>query len=840
MSKDEHILLLEKQYSDLQRSMESQQVENERLRSQVESFQQDLLQQTDNAIIMSLNTMLQQEQEDMKEKQENIRELRRRLNNLEQASTQMRKEGERREEELQKRNAQLQAFQKKEAELNKIIERTKNKNKSLVDEEEHLQHEVQNYCTNLQRKDDEIKELRAKLEKIEGNKKSLESEKLKEQAEETNNDEQLNKNASNENICVPPNTNNMQNELEEFKLKLKHEPEMHTKLKKEMDQKAEEEVTLKLKSQEELLKKKIAENESLAAHQMNTKYLTEFHNSMKEMQAASESHMQREKQKAEYLETLKQHKKQIAKLKQDNANEKSSFKRKLGDKSVQLSLLQSQLNSCQQKLDSKDEEASAILQEKESIQKLLENMSKMHTSAIQNLETFKEARKKEAGILQSITMENVNKTLQAELLKCQDLITQKEKEIKLLNETLQTYLDCHSSDQKKIKKLEKQVKDNSRSQTKQQHQYEAKLKQNSQYIETLEKKNFAEYSSRYSYSITWSPYVPLPVKTIRPSAAVVKEKVFVTGGYHQFSPQGQAVKVFLKSVEGKCEVYCFCSGKYQCSEIASPVQLGALASVNGQYVLVSGADSVGNTLTGNVYVLCEEGSHDQWKEFSKPLPTPRILAYACCYGNRWLIVCGGFSCRPKEESSLLEAVSVVEILDTTKNEWYTLSQKNCPNFSTILCCSVVGEDLYVVGNDQVIKTSCNKLIKAATSNNTLAWDNVEIETEELNEKLYPFSVVEVNGEPMIIASMSDGEDDVTCVLMKDTRGRWRIMSKAVECQHCSAAVMTSSLELLLFGGSEKILVDEATDISQKGNLLPTLSMIGKVYYYSLTEYVKVS
>ena len=868
VTKDECISLLEKQYSDLQRSMESQQVENKRLRSQAESFQQDLSQQTDNEIIMSLNTMLQQEQEDMRKKQEEMRELRMKLNSLEQASTRMRREGERREEELQEGNAQLQALQKKEAELNENIEKIKNEKGSLLHEKEHLQHEVQDYCTNLQRKDDEIKELKAKLEKTEGNNKSLESEKLKEQAEETNIDEQLNKNASNDNVLthdsdeklqqtahnVPLNTNKMQKELEALKLKLKQEAEMHTELKKEMDQKMEEELKQKLKSQEEMLKKKMAEKEekfqkeadeyleakllaekksleeekeklkqqSLAAHQINTKYLTEFHNSMKEMQAANKSRMQREKQKAEYLGTLKQYKKQFADLKQENANEKSSFKRKLGDKSVQLSLLQSQLNSCQQKLDSKEEEVSVILQEKESIQKLLESMSKMHTSATQNLETFKEAHRKEAGILKSITMENVNETLQAELLKCQDLITEKEKEIILLNETLQTYLDCHSSDQKKIKKLEKQVKDNSRSQTKQQHQYEAKLKQNSQYIETLEKKNFAEYSSRYSYSITWSPYVPLPVKTIRPSAAVVKEKVFVTGGYHQFSPQGQAVKVFLKSVEGKCEVYCFCSGKYQCSEIASPVQLGALASVNGQYVLVSGADSVGNTLTGNVYVLCEEGSHDQWKEFSKPLPTPRILAYACCYGNRWLIVCGGFSCRPKEESSLLEAVSVVEILDTTKNEWYTLSQKNCPNFSTILCCSVVGEDLYVVGNDQVIKTSCNKLIKAATSNDTLVWDNVEIEIEESNGKLYPFSVVEVNGELMIIASMSDGEDDVTCVLMKDTRGRWRIMSKAVECQHCSAAAMTSSLELLLFGGSEKILVEEVTEISQNGTLIPTV------------------
>ena len=64
--------------------------------------------------------------------------------------------------------------------------------------------------------------------------------------------------------------------------------------------------------------------------------------------------------------------------------------------------------------------------------------------------------------------------------------------------------------------------------------------------------------------------------------------------------------------------------------------------------------------------------------------------------------------------------------------------------------------------------------------------------------------------------------------MKDTRERWRIISKAVECQHCSAAVVTSSLELLLFGGSEKISVREATDISQKSTLTPTLDISGKL------------
>ena len=873
VSKDEQISSLQRCNNDLQGNIQSQQLENERLRSQTEKFQQDLSQHTDNEIIISLNTMLQQQQEDAREKQEEIKELKMRLNNLEQDSTRMRREGERKEQEG---ITQLEALQKKEAELSSNIEVINNEKQHLMHEKEGLQRDVQSYCANLQKKEDEIKDLKKKLEELERTTKSLPSESIKKQAEESlSSDEHLNTNASNKKenfqqaggLSGPTNIGTMQKQMEELKLKLKHEEEMHEKSKNEMEQKMQKEakdLELKLKSQEEMLAKETAKKEekfmkeaaywkakaeqtgpstdedleakllaerksleqekeklkqqSLPAHQM--KHLTEFYNSIKEMQAANERHMQKEKQKFHYLETLKHQEEQYAKLKQEYANTKSSLKQQLDEKSLRLSLLQPQLSSCQQKLDNKDKELSEVLQEKERIQKLLENMSKLHTTAQKELKDYKEAHKKEAGTLENVTTENVNEVLQAELSKCQDLIMEKEKEITTLKETLQCYLDSHSVYQNKIKELEKQVKEISRSQTKLQRQYETKFKHNSKYIETLEKKAFSEYSSHYRYSISWSPYMSLAVKRIRPCAVTVKDKVFVTSGYHQLNPQGEEVKTFLKSLKGKNEVYCFYTGKYCCDTITSPVVLGALASVNGQCVLVSGADSVGNTLTGNVYVLCEEGSHDQWKEFSKPLPTPRILANACCYGNRWLIVCGGFTIKPKEESGLLEAANVVEVLDTTSGEWYPLPEEKCPSFSTILSCAVVGEEVYVVGSDQIIKTSCNTMIKAATSSNTLVWDIVQIDSDV---KLHPFSVVEVNGEPMIIASMTDGEDDVTCVLMKDTGGRWRIMSKAVECQHCSAAVVTSSLELLLFGGSEKISVDEATEICQNGTLIPTTS-----------------
>ena len=164
---------------------------------------------------------------------------------------------------------------------------------------------------------------------------------------------------------------------------------------------------------------------------------------------------------------------------------------------------------------------------------------------------------------------------------------------------------------------------------------EAEIKEKDKQIKSLELSS-ETHPKEHNFDVRWYPYISLPVKKIRPSVTMIKDRVFVTIGYQSTSPQGRELQDYLQALEDKSNIFCFHLAKCRCDTIASPVQLGALASVNGQCVLVSGADSVGNTLTGNVYMLCEEGSHDQWKEFSKPLPTPRILACACCYGSRFV------------------------------------------------------------------------------------------------------------------------------------------------------------------------------------------------------------
>ena len=505
-------------------------------------------------------------------------------------------------------------------------------------------------------------------------------------------------------------------------------------------------------------------------------------------------------------------------------------KQELEKKSYHLSTMEFSLNECQGLSHSKDEKLKSLAEDHAALKKQLENNDRIQRYFEKELKNQKESIKRNEDQKKELADEINNlhdqyrcryeieiSNLRKDIEMYQSQIVNQEEVCKLLKKeteyksenTKDRFQKLDDSERKSLARNEKNLR-------RQIEHKDADIEEKTKRIESLENDHLKTYSYKYNYDIHWYPYLSLPVELIRPSVAVIKDKVFVSGGY-QCSPQGRRLEDYLQTFEGKHSVFCFDMTKCHCNTIVSPVLLGAVADVNNQCILVSGADSIEDTLVGNMFVFREEG--DQWKKFSKPLPTPRILACTCCCNNRWLIVCGGFV---STQSGLLQAVSGIEILDIATGEWHTLLEESCPGCTIILCCAVIGEELYVVGSDQVIKTSCNNFIKAATSNNTLVWDNVLIETEEPDGKLYPFSIVEVNGEPMIIASMSNGEDGVTCVLMKDTRGRWRIVSKAVECQHCSAAVVTSSL--LLFGGSEKVLVEEATDISCKSSLIPTMNI----------------
>jgi len=551
-----------------------------------------------------------------------------------------------------------------------------------------------------------------------------------------------------------------------------------------------------------------------------------------ELQNVNEKEYQHTQQKLlPYANTLKIQETQLADLKKKSIVQKQQ----LEEKSYRLSTLELSCSELQESLYAKEEKIKDLEQDNHTKHKLIENKNKSQKILEKDCKTKEDSLKRKEEELQLLKKEHadeINK-IQVQHSRKIDGLREDNEILKsqnsfrdvstLLQEKTQYKHNLLKNHEENTKKLENELMNSIKIQKqlrKQIKHQETFIKEKMKYIEQLEMKSFDRQSLQYNAH--WYPYVSLPSKIIRGSAVAIKDKVFVTGGY-KVTPEGTDLDLQLKSL--RCtKVFCFHTEKCRCDSIASPVVLGGVASVNGQCVLVSGAE--GNTLTGNVYVLCEEGSDEQWKKFSEPVPTPRILPCVCCYGDRWLIVCGGYAC--KEGTNLLETVNAVEILDTTKGKWYKLTEDSVPNLSTILACSIIGDEVYVIGDDKVLMSSCKQLVSAMMmGSGSIAWTEMPLSVKEIVGNLYPFSVVDVNGEPMIIASISGSGDDVTCALMKDTTDMWKKMSEAVECQHCSAVVVTPTLELLLFGGSEKVIIDVATDYCQCATLISTLNLSGE-------------
>ncbi|XP_065887110.1 probable serine/threonine-protein kinase kinX isoform X2 [Dysidea avara] len=588
------------------------------------------------------------------------------------------------------------------------------------------------------------------------------------------------------------------------------------------------------------LKKRLQEKESQLKESGS-----KLHKWLLELQQVNETkHQQLHQQLLSYTNAFKFQKANTSALQTqmlDFKKKSAILKQQLEEKSYRLSVLESSHSELQELFYAREEKLKTLEQEISVLGKLLENNDRLQRNLEKDLNSKEGSLKQKNEELQLQKKEHADKLnklhaqyaqeiedLRKDNEMCKSQTADQGELSRLLEAEGHFKSDLVINTEKRFTKQENDIKVLLKEREdfkKQINHQEINIKEKVKYIEKLEKKSFNVFSSQYYLSITWYQYMSLPVHRCRPSAVVIKDKVFITGGYQKVCPQRKDLYSYLKYLERGNEVFCFNAGKCRYDSIASPVVLGGVVSVNGQCVLVSGAE--GNTLTGNVYVLCEEGSDEQWKKFSEPVPTPRILPCVCCYDERWMIVCGGYAC--KEGSSLLEAVNVVEILDTINGEWYALADEKCLGVSAILCCAVAGEDLYIIGDLKIFKCNSNKLITVVTrqseSSMLLSWYQVDMQINDLGTRdLHPFSVAEINGEPMIIASISGSTNDVTCVLMKDTTDTWRKMNEAVECQHCSAVVVTPTLELLLFGGSQKVSSTIATNTSQKGSIIPVLNL----------------
>jgi len=421
VAKDEQITSLQRSNNDQQASIQSQQSEIDQLKFQCDKLQQDMSLQSDSEIVMSLNSILRQEQEDMREKQEEIKSLKMKLSNMESSFTSLRKESLEKERNLLEEGSQLKVCLKKEAELIQNIEVLNNEKQSLIHEKEELHIQVNNHIANLENRQKEVEELKAKLAKAELNSCSssertiVDKQLTYKKTMDQSSDNELNKNPTNEKIVhykYREQNEQMQNasvdmrkilkENEELRIKVMEEEKKHQKLKEESEQNvkkkldywkakaesADMDLARRLEAEKQKLdqEKERIKQQVLEVNKLNDNYLTEFNKNVMEEQAMDESYALRKKQMDGWLLTLEKQKKEISELTARLSNAKSVSRQQLDEKSLRISLLQTQLNACQEKLDGKDKQLNDLQSQNENLQNLLENMSKLHTAAQKELD----------------------------------------------------------------------------------------------------------------------------------------------------------------------------------------------------------------------------------------------------------------------------------------------------------------------------------------------------------------------------------------------------------------------------------------------------------------------
>ena len=155
-----------------------------------------------------------------------------------------------------------------------------------------------------------------------------------------------------------------------------------------------------------------------------------------------------------------------------------------------------------------------------------------------------------------------------------------------------------------------------------------------------------------------------------PHVVVVKGKVYIGGGLAYMEMQTVMVCDPQRDVWHTLPPYMYTSF--------------AMAVVNDQLVLVGGIDVKTRKCIAMLGVWSEQSQ--TWTNPFPPMPTARRSPSAVTHDNRWLVVVGG-----KSE----DAVTSVEILDTTLGQWYHGAPIPQPCYH--VSAATVGNMCYVLG-----------------------------------------------------------------------------------------------------------------------------------------------
>ena len=120
----------------------------------------------------------------------------------------------------------------------------------------------------------------------------------------------------------------------------------------------------------------------------------------------------------------------------------------------------------------------------------------------------------------------------------------------------------------------------------------------------------------------------------------------------------------------------------------------AMAAIDNRLVLVGGEESEHKS---NVLGVWGESGDQKWTHPYPGMPTPRSRCSVVVVQDRWLVVAGGWAANG-------ELSSVVELLDTTTEQWH--SGPSTPTPWASMKSAVVGDDCYFLGGLTEQSKSC--------------------------------------------------------------------------------------------------------------------------------------
>ena len=144
----------------------------------------------------------------------------------------------------------------------------------------------------------------------------------------------------------------------------------------------------------------------------------------------------------------------------------------------------------------------------------------------------------------------------------------------------------------------------------------------------------------------------------------------------------------------------------------------AMVLQGDQLVLAGGFQKFRRGHDSQSIIAVWDVSSKSWQYPYPPMPTPRYSAMAISC-QHYLIILGGFV----GSASVGNAVAVVEVLDTSRSQWY-IAKSLIPKPCRLKQCVVVGDSLYLLGShinsyrQLIFECSVRTLISLATSEST--------------------------------------------------------------------------------------------------------------------------